>query len=796
MTTAAKEPTEVLTLTWVPFERVKPNPWQPRAEITPESVRTLADSIYLEGLHHYPKGRPSPAGDDTVELQHGHRRLEAMKLLHSEGKWTRPAAPVVIAMLDDREMAMGALSENRQRKDVTPLEEYRAWQRALQTVKGLTVEELAKSVSLGRSTVANCLRILALPKVVLERVESGELSAHAAREFLCLMNEDHCHEDDMASVVADIANTHGWQGAPDFRVANVREQIRARVWSNEERWRPLDSQQDSSDLTSSYESGGGARQASFDVDEFVMEHPELVHSIPSLKADKARRWTCDAREWRRRQTMATREANAKVADAGLKPAEIKGDIHQQHAAALALDPVVRRVSLETAALAAAGAGGPTSPNCPTGATVWLQAISREHPLHHIVDAGAGARCGQVSGLKGVMLTAITEERLLATDVKICDLCRKAMPIRAVGSPGLWLQKTSGMGTRYHIVDQGKPACGMANELVGTPRPYAERISLPVCEACASVMAGKGASTGVNPKGGGEAGRALLREDLARTVREDPAGWRKKLKDFEGIFERLALASYGLDKFDVQSEIRTFVQAVDAGEAFQVKSVAKGKLSDDARKLLGTRGEELLNLSRNRPSFVERLSGGSVPPWLDVKECLEGCVKGARYAFTQGDKPSLHCFNQKCWNGRLAAARAVYTERLGKRISAEDAEDQALADKVRQGLGAGAARQVALALLPVLDLSPLRPHDAGHSSYEFEYQPACGKRLRELFKVKAGDNGRGRWLSYGGVQHTNEGFRKLVEGLSGDRVVEVASQMVAWSVRKQAVEGARAESGGW
>ncbi len=215
--------------------------------------------------------------------------------------------PVDVRELDDEQMAVVALSENTKRKDLSPLEQYRAWARIVAEIPGMTVERLAQEVGLDRSTVSNNLRILKLPRFVLDAVDAGEIPAHSARELLVLQNDDHAHPELMEAVLKKIRNPYGRSGLPDFRVASIRDAILevVRSWTLAQ-WRPLDVGAG----TTVYHLNERA-VISFDFETYATDRASHVHRIPSSdKADgPSRRWTCDVKAWQRLQTAATRESN-------------------------------------------------------------------------------------------------------------------------------------------------------------------------------------------------------------------------------------------------------------------------------------------------------------------------------------------------------------------------------------------------------------------------------------------------------------------------------------------------------
>ena len=78
---------------------------------------------------------------------------------------SRSTVPARIRDADDRLVAELAIVENLQRKDLNPIETARAFQRLLEE-HGHTQESVAQRVGKDRSTVANAMRLLKLPRVV------------------------------------------------------------------------------------------------------------------------------------------------------------------------------------------------------------------------------------------------------------------------------------------------------------------------------------------------------------------------------------------------------------------------------------------------------------------------------------------------------------------------------------------------------------------------------------------------------------------------------------------------------
>jgi ParB family chromosome partitioning protein len=77
------------------------------------------------------------------------------------------------------------LVENLQREDLNPVDEARAY-RALTEECGLTQEEVARKVGKDRTTVANMMRLLKLPKELQGCLYDGSLSTGHARALLAV----------------------------------------------------------------------------------------------------------------------------------------------------------------------------------------------------------------------------------------------------------------------------------------------------------------------------------------------------------------------------------------------------------------------------------------------------------------------------------------------------------------------------------------------------------------------------------------------------------------------------------
>lgn len=160
----------------VELSRLVPNPRQPRTTFDPKGMDELASSIAEHGVL-----QPllvSEDGSGRYLILAGERRFRAAQKAGVE------RVPVVIRERVDGEKELElALVENLQRRDLTPLEEARAYE-TLRVDQGLSQAEIAERVGFERSSVANALRLLKLPESIQEQIEVGRLSAGHGRALL------------------------------------------------------------------------------------------------------------------------------------------------------------------------------------------------------------------------------------------------------------------------------------------------------------------------------------------------------------------------------------------------------------------------------------------------------------------------------------------------------------------------------------------------------------------------------------------------------------------------------------
>lgn len=201
----------VSALRTIPLSQIRPNPLQPRKEFKPEDLADLEASLRVSGLLQPVTVRPAPRGGG-FELIAGERRLRAAQRIG----WTE--IPAIVKDVDDRLLLSLAMVENLQRADLNPIEEAEGYEQLIRDFS-LTQQEVADIVGKDRSTVANTLRLLALPATVRRLVWDGQLTVGHARALLGIGDETR---------IAELAREVVAQGLSVREVERrVREGVRA-----------------------------------------------------------------------------------------------------------------------------------------------------------------------------------------------------------------------------------------------------------------------------------------------------------------------------------------------------------------------------------------------------------------------------------------------------------------------------------------------------------------------------------------------------------------------------------------
>lgn len=162
------------TIVSLNVEDIVPNPRQPRHIFTESALKELSASIKEHGVAQPLLVRKK---GDKYELIAGERRLRASKLAGLA------KVPAVIKEMSDEESLEIAIIENVQREDLNAMDEAESYELLMQEFK-LTQEQVAQKVGKARSSIANTLRLVELPKDIKESLRTGEITAGHARAIL------------------------------------------------------------------------------------------------------------------------------------------------------------------------------------------------------------------------------------------------------------------------------------------------------------------------------------------------------------------------------------------------------------------------------------------------------------------------------------------------------------------------------------------------------------------------------------------------------------------------------------
>ena len=169
------------SISQIEISRIRPNPFQPRADFDQQALDELKDSIKRKGIIQPVTVRRGK--DGLYDLISGERRLRASTEI---GLGTIPA--YVISVKHDEDMLELALIENLQREHLNPIEIAISYQRLTKDV-GLSAEEVAAKVSKDRTTVINFLRLLKLPEKIQISLRKSEVTMGHARALIALPDE-------------------------------------------------------------------------------------------------------------------------------------------------------------------------------------------------------------------------------------------------------------------------------------------------------------------------------------------------------------------------------------------------------------------------------------------------------------------------------------------------------------------------------------------------------------------------------------------------------------------------------
>lgn len=178
----------------LPLSSLRPNAHQPRTDVGDLSdlVASIRDKGVLEPiLVRKPDGEEGLPSGVKFEIVAGERRYRAAL---EAGLFEIPAIELDVTADEALEIT---LIENLQRKDLNPFEEAEGYQ-ALGTLHDYTQEQIAQAVGRSRSSIAESLGLLVLPREVRERALELGIQAKSALLELAKVTDPRALEALMA----------------------------------------------------------------------------------------------------------------------------------------------------------------------------------------------------------------------------------------------------------------------------------------------------------------------------------------------------------------------------------------------------------------------------------------------------------------------------------------------------------------------------------------------------------------------------------------------------------------------
>ena len=159
------------------------NKFQPRKNFDKEKMEELTNSIKERGIIQPIIVRKSSDQSNKFEIIAGERRWQAAQSagLHE--------VPVVEIEADNLKSLELAIVENVQRSDLNPIEEAQGYKRLIDEF-GYDQEKVSKFIGKSRSHVTNFLRLLSLPKEVLNLIEENKITQGHAKILVGLDNSN------------------------------------------------------------------------------------------------------------------------------------------------------------------------------------------------------------------------------------------------------------------------------------------------------------------------------------------------------------------------------------------------------------------------------------------------------------------------------------------------------------------------------------------------------------------------------------------------------------------------------
>ena len=167
------------SITYLPVDAIYPSTVQPRKRFEQEALAELSESIAQYGVLNPLTVRRRGT---SYELIAGERRLRAATLAGLR------EVPCIVVDANMEDASLIALVENLQRRDLDFVEEAEGIAQLI-SLFGMSQEEAARRLGKSQPSIANKLRLLRLPKDVLDTLRDDNLTERHGRALLRLPGE-------------------------------------------------------------------------------------------------------------------------------------------------------------------------------------------------------------------------------------------------------------------------------------------------------------------------------------------------------------------------------------------------------------------------------------------------------------------------------------------------------------------------------------------------------------------------------------------------------------------------------
>ena len=159
------------------------NKYQPRKIFDENNLEDLINSVKERGVIQPILVRELQENKQKFEIIAGERRWRAAQRAGLK------EVPVLIIEADDLKSLEFAIVENVQRHDLNPLEEAQGYKRLIDEFN-YDQEKVSKFIGKSRSYITNSLRLLSLPKKIIEMIENRLITSGHAKLLVGLENAE------------------------------------------------------------------------------------------------------------------------------------------------------------------------------------------------------------------------------------------------------------------------------------------------------------------------------------------------------------------------------------------------------------------------------------------------------------------------------------------------------------------------------------------------------------------------------------------------------------------------------